>query len=254
MKILIIGYGVVGKNMNQVFPNADISDPEYPTISIDPDNVKEYNVAFVCVPTDSNEDGNADTKIVKHVIADFAGKVKVFCIRSTIPPGTTEEMQRMFDLPNIVFSPEYFGATIHANDPDYEFIILGGHKPYTSIVADAYIEVTHPNFKIIQTDSRSAELCKYMENSWLAMKVVFCNEFYRIAEKNKVDYNQLRELFLMDPRVDRSHTYVYKDKPYFDSHCLNKDIPAIIADSESKGYKPDLLKQVLKSNEIFKRG
>ena len=39
-----------------------------------------------------------------------------------------------------------------------------------------------------------------------------------------VNYEELRELFILDPRVNPSHTFVYRDKPYWDSHCLNKDV------------------------------
>ena len=76
-------------------------------------------------------------------------------------------------------------------------------------------------------DAKTAELAKYMENCWLATKVVFCNQFNKISEQLDVDYEELRELFILDPRVNPSHTFVYKDTPYYDSHCLNKDVPAI---------------------------
>ena len=66
-----------------------------------------------------------------------------------------------------------------------------------------------------------------MENCYLATKVVFCNQFNKISEQIGVNYEELRELFIKDPRVDPSHTFVYKDKPYYDSHCLNKDVSAL---------------------------
>ena len=252
MKILIIGFGVVGKNMADVFTDADIFDPLYPTISCNEN--KFHDLAFVCVPTDMKEDGSCDISIVKKVLLHHFNFVHTFCIRSTIPPGTTEKLKHELKFPNIVFSPEYFGATIHANNPNYEFVTLGGDSINTAYVAKAYIEIKHPEFVIHQTDSKSAELCKYMENSFLALKVIFCNEFYRIAKKAKVDYTELRELFLADPRMNRSHTFVYDDHPYYDSPCLNKDIPALIAYAEQIGYTPKLMKQVLDSNNDFKKG
>ena len=76
------------------------------------------------------------------------------------------------------------------------------------------------------------------------MKVSFCNQFANIAKSNYIDYEDLRELFILDPRVNPSHTFVYSDQPYWDSHCLNKDVRAIaeITDAE-------LLKDVIKFNE-----
>lgn len=250
MKILIIGYGVVGKNMHKVFPDADIYDPVYPDESCD--IIKFHDIAFVCVPTEMKQNGSCDISIVEDVIKLHSHYVNTFCIRSTIPPGTTKDLKSIHY--RIVFSPEYFGATIHANDPDYEFVILGGDSFATNEIAEAYTNIKHPKFKIYQTDSKAAELCKYMENCFLALKVTFCNEFYRIAKKTGINYTELRELFLADPRVNRSHTFVYKDKPFYDSHCLNKDIPGLIQFAESMEYKPALMKSVLCANNEFLEG
>ena len=90
-------------------------------------------------------------------------------------------------------------------------------------------------FRII--DATTAELVKYMENAYLATKVTFCNEFFRIAQHYKVDYEDLRELVTLDPRIDPSHTFVYRSHPWYDSHCLNKDVAAIAEDSNSSFLK-----------------
>lgn len=244
MTVKIIGYGVVGKNMHKIFQKAFVHDPflgfNYP---------EKTNVAFVCVPTETLSDGSADTSIVLKSIQE--NEAEVFCIKSTVPPGTIDALKTITGK-RIIFSPEYFGGTEHANYHKYDFVILGGDKYDCAFVCEAFKSVTHPEIKFYFTDSKTAELVKYMENSWLAAKVTFCNEFKRIADKAGVDYNELRELWLLDPRINRSHTFVYNDKPFFDSHCLNKDVPAIIAFCKKIGYNPDLLEQVLKTNLNFK--
>ena len=53
----------------------------------------------------------------------------------------------------------------------------------------------------------------------------------------------VRELFLLDPRVNPSHTFVYEDTPYWDSHCLNKDVPSI-----ANQFNVTLLKDIIKFN------
>ena len=83
-----------------------------------------------------------------------------------------------------------------------------------------------------------------MENSFLATKVSFCQQFWNIANEIGVDYEELRELFVLDPRVNPSHTFVYDDHPYWDSHCLNKDVPAI-----ADAYNAELLNAVIAFNE-----
>ena len=82
-----------------------------------------------------------------------------------------------------------------------------------------------------------------MENSYLATKVSFCQSFYNICEEENVNYSELRELFILDPRVNPSHTFVHKYMPYWDSHCLNKDVSAI-----ANQYNMQLLKNVIEFN------
>lgn len=244
MKVKIIGYGVVGKNMSKILTEASIHDPAKGVGDL------EYaDVAFVCVPTEMLPDGSADTSIVESVIREH--EAMVFCVKSTVPPGTCDRIQKETGK-RIVFSPEYFGATEHANYHDYDFVTLGGEICDTSVVVEAYKKVCHPEVKFYFCNRIEAELVKYMENCWLAAKVTFCNEFHRIAERIGVNYDVLRELWLLDPRVNRSHTFVYRDEPYFDSHCLNKDVPALIAFCRQVGYNPELLEQILETNRKFK--
>lgn len=246
-RILIIGYGVVGNNMHKLFPEADIQDSRQGH-ECDPSH--KYNVAFVCVPTPSRADGSCDTRIVGRTITEV--QAHVFCIKSTVAPGTTDGL--VDNLPDkcIVFSPEYWGETVHANGYDYPYVILGGLRHWTEQVAEIYKRKHTGEFRIIQTTAVAAELAKYMENAFLATKVTFCNEFYRLACRLGVDYNELRELWLQDPRMGRSHTFVYRDQPYYDSKCLNKDLPAIIRLAEDLGYEPELLKAVVKINRHWK--
>jgi UDPglucose 6-dehydrogenase len=249
MNILIIGYGIVGGNMHKIFKEADIHDPGKNYYC---EKSRHYDVAFVCVPTPKMNNGQCDTSIVKEAIADHIGHVGVFCIRSTIPPGTTEEFKNYFDFDAIAFSPEYYGETIHANGQDYDFITLGGDKKYCSTVAEAYKEVSHSRLKFNFATGQEAETAKYMENCFLALKVSFCVEFRNICKASDVDYNAVRELWLADPRINRSHTFVYDAHPYYDTKCLNKDIPALIEYAKSIGYTPDIMQACFNANEKHK--
>jgi len=244
MSVKIIGNGIVGTNMAKLFPEAYIHDPPKGHIC----NIKT-DIAIICVPTEMKSDGSADISIVEKVIME--NEADVFFIKSAVPPGTTDMLIKKYGK-RICVSPEYFGSTIHANNVDYDFLIIGGQKKDCNVIIKEYKKIKHPNFKIYITSTKTAELCKYMENTWLAFKVTFCNEFYRIAQHCEVDYNELRELWLADPRINRSHTFVYEDKPFYDSHCLNKDIPAIIAFCETIKYNPTLLRQMHLTNKRFK--
>jgi UDP-glucose 6-dehydrogenase len=64
-----------------------------------------------------------------------------------------------------------------------------------------------------------------------------------------VDYNELRELWLLDPRIGRSHTWVHPDDRGFGGKCLPKDLDALLAFASGKGVEPLLLKGLAASNE-----
>lgn len=247
MKILIVGNGIVGKNMIKIFPDAVVHDPPQ-GIFCDPQIC--YDIAFICVPTPCEEDGKCCTSIVIDAINSV--KARVYCIRSTISPGTCSRISSEYGK-NIVFMPEYYGETVHANGYKYNFIILGGDRKNTSRVCEAFKSINTGELKIFQTTFETAELVKYMENSFLATKVTFCNEFYRLSSALGVDYNEMRELFVVDPRVGRSHTLVYADHPYYESKCLDKDIPAIIQFAKNVGIDMQLMKSVRATNDTYKK-
>lgn len=235
--ILIVGYGNIGKHIQKELEPLKvlIHDPYKGCVQ---DLSIKYDYAFICLPTEMNVDGSCDTSIVEEMIPQLNADVIV--IKSAIPPGTCEK----FNKDNIVISPEYYGTTLHSlESPDV--LVLGGLKEYTSKVAQLYYQVKSSlSFKVIYTDWRTAELAKYMENCWLATKVTFCSEFYKIAESFGVSYEELREIFISDCRVNPSHTFVYKEHPYYDSHCLNKDIPATIRFCQDNGIKAELIEAV----------
>lgn len=252
--ILIIGHGIVGSNLEkelEIF-TPDIIDkykPDENRISINSTN-QGYDIAFICVNTPFTPDSPCDWSEVLNAInenKDSMNENGIFVIKSTILPGTTEKI-RNETKQKVIFSPEYYGSTPHCNNYDFDFTILGGEREDCITVAQTLQKVYDARHQFRCTDSKTAELVKYMENSWLATKVSFCTQFYDIAEKESVDYEELRELFIMDPRVNPSHTFVYRDTPYWDSHCLNKDVPAITINEDA-----EFLNAVIRYNENRKK-
>ena len=240
-KISIIGYGHIGQYMHNELQAAGsiyIYDPALPEHS---SNVPECDIAFICVPTDMNPDGSCDTSIVESAVRNT--KANILVIKSTVPVGTCERLVQKYHK-HIVFSPEYYGTTIQSPKAP-KFVILAGDKKDCQEVADLYYKVKGAGFRIRFTDYRTAELAKYMENCFLALKVTFCCEFADIAKDFGVSYPELRELFVMDERMGDSHTYVHPDHPYYDSHCLNKDIPALVHQSD----RAILMKTVMDINK-----
>ena len=239
--ILIIGYGIVGHNLHKELINQqiDIYD-KYKTESNTRKNIK-YDFAFICVDTPYSKENLCDITEVRNAIQE--NDANIYIIKSAILPGTQEQLNKELNK-HIVISPEYYGGTQHCNNFTFDFTILGGEKEdcikVQQMLQNSY-DARH-TFHIV--DAKTAELAKYMENCWLATKVTFCTQFYDIAEKLGVDYETLRELFILDPRVNPSHTFVYRDHPYYSSHCLDKDVPAIADLSDN-----EFLKNIVKINK-----
>lgn len=257
-KVGVVGYGWVGKSMVKLFPDAvtcDLNEPsEKPrNFTRRIEDLVECELNFICVPTPQGKDGRCKVSEVEKVARQLhdANKDSVLVIRSTVQIGTTDRLAK--ELPHqVVFQPEYLGETEQHPylDPRMRaFVVLGGEEEARKKVADLYKSVYNAEVHYHFADAKTAELCKYMENSFLAMKVIFSNEFYDIAKALDVDYNVLRELWLADYRIGRSHTDVYPDKRGFSGKCLPKDTAALVYSAEQAGVEPKLMKAVREINK-----
>jgi UDPglucose 6-dehydrogenase len=247
----IVGYGDVGHALHGLFPQAVLYDEPLGIGSRDAVNACRF--AFVAVPTPSGPRGECDVSVVEGVVGWL--ETDYIVIVSTIAPGTTERLVRETGK-RIVFQPAYGpGETPEhpfSNLTRMRWLILGGERAHTIPVADLYKTVYNAETAIWQTSARTAELAKYMENAFLALKVTFCNEFYDIASVLGVDYNELRELWLLDPRMGRSHTFVYPEGRGYGGKCLPKDVSALIEAASGHGYQPSLLTAMAQTNARFR--
>lgn len=245
--VLIVGYGIVGHNLAK---EIDKLKPDiYDKFKLNFNTKREikYDFCFICVDTPYKHKENVcDIEQIKNALIE--NEADVYIIKSTILPQTTENLIRETGK-NIIFSPEYYGGTQHCNNFEFDFTILGGEKNNCYKVQQLLQEVYDARHTFRITDSTTAELVKYMENSFLATKVAFCLQFYEVCKQLNISYEELRELFILDPRINPSHTFVYDEHPYYKSHCLNKDVPAI-----AETYNMELLKAVINfnNNERFK--
>ena len=268
MKVAIVGYGYVGRALHSFFGDcvAAVYDPQYrkipnyPQIETSKNAVNECSLTVICVPTPQSEDGSCDTSIVEATIKWL--KTPLILIKSTVAPGTTQKLSKKYGK-KLVFSPEYIGEGRYFIPPwkypdpkdmkTHTFQIFGGSREVTRKIVDIFTDIMGPHVSYIQTDSTTAEIVKYMVNSWGATKVTFANEWYDICEAHGVDYREVRELWALDSRVEKMHTAVFPDKRGFGGKCFPKDINAIIASSKKHKYTPKLIETVKKINTEFVR-
>ena len=255
MKIAIIGLGYVGNAMYNFFRD------HYDVIFFDPGKegsanrvqINECDLGVVCVPTPMANDKSCDLSIVEETIGWL--DTPLILLKSTVELGTTERLKKKTGK-RIVFSPEYCGESTYWSPYDFHtdvketpFFIFGGDEKDASKMIDFFMPVVGPTKRYVKTDATSAELAKYMENSFYATKITFCYEMKNICDALGSDYNEVRELFLLDPRVNPMHTSVFHENHLpFSGKCLPKDINALACAAEKNGYSAELLKEVWKSN------
>ena len=255
----IIGLGYVGKAMTHFFSGKHslvIHDIDIKNI-IDFNNefkipdliwgmneelskqfINDCDLSVICVPTPMKEDGTCDISIVEEVIK---------WVDTPLSKKYNKE---------IVFSPEYCGESaywtpyaFHTDIKETPFFIFGGPKDKCKKMIQIFEPITGPTKTYRTTSSTEAELTKYMENTFYATKIAFCYEIAEICEKLNIDYEEVRSLFVLDPRVNPMHTSVFdtNDKP-FGGKCFPKDLNGLINKAKELGYEPKLLEEVWQTN------
>ena len=223
----IVGYGAVGRGIHQLFPDASPFDP--PQGIGTREEVNACRFAFVCVPTPMARTAAATRRSSRRP----SSWIEVRVHRPSLDRASRDHRRlRAATGKAIVFQPEYGPA----ETPDHPFNdlregSLGDPRRRardTVPVADLYKTVFNADFVIQQTDAKTAELTKYMENAFLATKVTFCNEFYDIAEawaSTTTSYassgSSIRGSAAATPSCSR-------DSRGFGGRCLPKDLSSII--------------------------
>lgn len=250
MKVGIVGYGHVGQAMHKLFTQAIIYDKYKKIGSID--EINTCDTVFICVPTPSNNIGACDTSIVEEIISWCTCHLLI--IRSTVRVGFTREMSEKYRK-NIVFQPEYYGETVahpFANLIERQWLVFGGNQLSIDLAIQTYQFVINSNVRIHQAESDEVEMAKYMENAFLATKVIFCNEFYQMCQTFGINYHMVREIWTADPRIGTSHTFVYPHNLGYGGSCLPKDISSIVHQANEMNCNTDLLKAVINKNNFLK--
>lgn len=260
-KIGIIGLGYVGSAMHRFF------ESHYDVIFYDPnkpgtatkEEISACDLVCVCVPTPSKADGACDTSLVCDAVMWITGNPLIL-IKSTVEPGTTDRLKTITGK-RLVFSPEYCGESsywtpykFHTDIKETPFFIFGGAPKDTSKCVDFFLRVTGPVKTYRQTTAQAAEMAKYMENTFYATKIAFCYEIATMCERFGIDFNEVRELWLLDPRINPMHTAVFKgNKKPFGGKCLPKDLAALVTYAMDRSYFPWLLQEVQSTNERLEK-
>lgn len=261
-KVGVIGNGFVGEAISFAF--SSVSDlyvyDKDPLKSLDDlQSVHSCDFVFICVPTPMFKDGSQDLSYVEGVFEKATSK-PVYILKSTILPGTTEKLSKKYSNIKIIFSPEFLTErTAKLDMLTQSRIILGGELSLTEKAKTLF----NQRFKIkniIQTDSKTAELTKYMNNTFFATKVSIMNEFKLLCDKIGANWQDALKGFVSDGRIGDSHLNVpgHDGKLGYGGTCFPKDVNALLSFSKkhdielntiSGGWKTNLKVRVEKDWE-----
>ena len=259
----IIGQGFVGSAVREGMKNHfnvvcyDKDPNKYSNIGSIFEMMEIVDTAFLCVPTPMQRSGECDLGIIGAALNDIAACAKtldkkgfIVIIKSTVPPGTTENFNSIFKDLDIVFNPEFLTEANAIEDyKNQNRIIIGGERPGTTQVKQIFAKA-FPKVPIIKTSSTIAEMIKYVTNTFLATKVSFANEMYQICQALNIDYDKVIEYARYDDRLGNSHWAVPGpdgDKG-FGGSCFPKDVNSLIYQAKLFGIEPTMLEAAWNKN------
>lgn len=253
----IIGKGIVGYATGEAFRSVGykvIYHDKYKSSNTLEEVVKTSDVIFVCVPTPTAPRGGIDLSIVDSVIRDIdtcAKEGQKIIIKSTVVPGTTQHYQDKYQDLIFFVSPESLDADTAIYDAQHpEKTVIGyttKSRKYAHTLPLLFVKFTGRTIALTSTE---AEMVKYMTNAYFALKVVFANQIYDLCKSAGIDYERVKDAFVLDPRVGKNHfTVFHKSGRGAGGMCLPKDLDALLHFANERNESLKLLKTAEKINK-----
>ena len=226
--------------------------------------VMESDLSFICVGTPSQPNGNLDLRYIRRICEQIGEALRakneyhIVVIRSTILPGTMYKVV----IPTLEeFSGKKIGQDFGVcNNPEFlrEGTAVADFRqpPKTVIgevdtrsgdlVAALYGAIHAP---LIRTDLQTAEMIKYVDNSWHALKIGFANEIGNLCDSLEIEPQKVMDIFCQDRKLNISPAYL-RPGFAFGGSCLPKDLRALSYQARSLDLQLPILNSVLPSNEM----
>jgi GDP-mannose 6-dehydrogenase len=226
--------------------------------------VAQCEVLLVCVGTPGQPNGSLDLSYVRRVVQQIGEQLagntayKVVVIRSTLLPGSMQSVvipileessrrQAGRDF-GVCINPEFLreGSAIYDYDHPPKTVIGASDERAAALVRDLYAGLSAP---LILTDLRTAEMLKYIDNSWHALKVTFANEVGRLCKAMGIDSRLAMRFFCMDTKLNISSAYL-RPGFAFGGSCLPKDVRALTYQGRLLDIDTPVLSSILASNQL----
>lgn len=202
--------------------------------------VKNSDISFICVGTPSAENGHLNLNYIYQTAKEIGEALKdkdafhIVVIRSTVFPGTNAKISEIIENESgkhrnvdfaVVSNPEFLREGTAVNDYlNPPLTVLGSS---CSKAIDVMKELYAPmNAPIEVVSIEVAEMIKYVNNSYHALKVVFANEVGQICKKLGIDSHEVMRIFCMDKQLNIS-PYYFKPGFAYGGSCLPKDLKGL---------------------------
>jgi GDP-mannose 6-dehydrogenase len=221
-------------------------------------------LSFVCVGTPSQPNGNLDLKYIQRVCEQIGQALKekdewhTVVIRSTILPGTMCQtvipaLERSSGKTagvdfGVCHNPEFLREGSAVKDFHCPPKTVIGELDQTSgdLLAELYAGIPGP---LIRTDLKTAEMVKYGDNSWHALKIGFANEIGNLCKSFDIDAHEVMKIFCQDQKLNISPAYLLPGFA-FGGSCLPKDLRALAYRAKLHDLELPILNSILQSNEM----
>jgi GDP-mannose 6-dehydrogenase len=225
--------------------------------------VRRTDLSIICVGTPSSPTGEIETVHVEAVARDIGAALAakpgyhVVVLRSTVLPGITRKqlvpiLERTSGKAagkdfGVCFNPEFLreaSAIADFNKPPKTVI---GELDARSgdVLVDLYTDLPAPVFR---TTIETAEMVKYADNAWHALKISYANEIGALCKAISVDSHELMGIFCQDTKLNLSPYYLKPGFAYGGS-CLPKDLRAVVAMARALKFRTPVLEAILPSND-----
>ena len=224
--------------------------------------VKESDISFVCVGTPSTNKGHLDLSYIYQTAKEIGEALKekngfhVIVIRSTVFPGTNKKVSEIIEGISgktrnvhfaVVSNPEFLreGTAVkdYMNPP---LTVIGTDcEKARDIMTELYAPMAAP-LEIVPIEV--AEMIKYVNNSYHALKVVFANEIGRICKSCGIDSHEVMRIFCMDKQLNIS-PYYFKPGFAYGGSCLPKDLKALKTMAHDLYVEAPVLNAIENSNQ-----
>lgn len=207
-------------------------------------------VIFLCLPTLYDEDrGEYDKTAIKETLANLANYKYdgVVVLKSTVEPGTTDELSKLYPELTLLHNPEFLSAATAFQDfHNQTHIVLGQGKNCSSESLQAvtsFYQEYYPKAEVSVCKAIESESMKSFVNSFYAVKIQFFNELYLLCENQGSDFETIKKLMMKNKWINPMHTQVpgHDGKLSYGGACFPKDTNALLQCMIKNGSPHQLL-------------